>query len=109
MSRGHCSLVRSLQAAEYSLASLLRLGYLMLATGNSTFHFLSLSLKIKKMDDYMQTLTGKAPYTGPVGTLLRSFMHKDSEIAQLVYCFLSVNLTLNKRTIYSPPALTFFD
>lgn len=39
-------------------ASLLHVGYLML--GNSAFHSL-FSLKIKKMDGYMQTLTGKAP------------------------------------------------
>lgn len=38
----------------------------MLAQGNSSFHFLSQSLKIKKMDDCMQTLTGKASYKGPL-------------------------------------------
>lgn len=38
----------------------------MLAQGNSSFHFLSWSLKIKKMDDCMQTLTGKASYKGPL-------------------------------------------
>lgn len=45
----------------------------------------------------MQTLTGKAPYTGPVGTLLRLLMHKDSEIAEHVYCFiLSVHVAPSK-------------
>lgn len=88
----NCSLVKCLQAAEYCLASFLHVGYCMLA-----FHFLSLSLKIKKMDDYIQTLTGKAPYTGPIDTLPRIFMHKDSEIAEPVYCFFfSVNLTVQQ-------------
>lgn len=81
----NCSLVKCLQAAEYCLASFLHIGYRMLATADSTFHSPSLSLKIKKMDDCIRALTGRA-YTWPVGTLLHSFMHKDSEIAD---CFFS--------------------
>lgn len=79
-------------------------GYLMLAKGNSAFHFLSLLLKSKMMDACMQTLTGKAPYTDPVGTLLRISQHRDHEIAELVYCFVfHVNPTLQQiNKILSP-------
>lgn len=77
----------------------------MLAVGIATFHFLSLSLKIKETDDYMQTLTAKASYTGPVGSLLRLFMLRDSEIAQLVcfivFFFLLVNLKRRQRDFSS--------
>lgn len=85
----NCSLVKSLQAAECGLASFLHIGYRMLAAADSTFHSLSLSLKIKKTDDCIRALTGKA-YTWPVGTLLHSFTHKDSEIAAPVDCFFVV-------------------
>lgn len=81
--RGNCSLVKRLHAAERCLASFLQVGYRALAAGFSTFHFLSLSLKIKKMDGYIQTLTGKAPYAVPAGSLPHFFKHKDSEIAEL--------------------------
>lgn len=83
MSARNCSLVKRLHAAERRLAPFLHVGYRTLAAGFSTFHFLSLSLKIKKMDGYIQTLTGKAPYAAPAGSLPHFFKHKDSEIAEL--------------------------
>lgn len=67
------------------------------------FHCLPLTLQIKNMDDCVRALTGEAPYAGPVGTLLRFFMHKDSEIAELVYCFSFLQIWhSNKQADFSP-------
>lgn len=92
----NCSLVKCSQAAEYCLASFLHIGYRTLATADSTFHSLSLSLRIKKMDDCIQALTGKA-YTWPVGTLLHSFMHKDFEIADCFFLSCECDTSTHKQ------------
>lgn len=45
-----------------------------------TFQIVSLLL----MGDYRQTMTVKAPYADPVGSLLHFLLHKDTAIAELV-------------------------
>lgn len=81
-----CWLVKCLHASKHCLVCFPLVGYHMPATGDSTFASLSLSPKIKKMDGCIETPTGKASCTGPVGSLPHLFMLRDCEIAASFYC-----------------------